>query len=202
MRRRVLAMMVAAVFAMTTTAYAQTSFGSSYTLYSTGEDTDYSGTIALDTTLPAGIEASGFFDHFRGDKTYVEATVGAEVGSGLMGIYEVQDQASVDLDHLVGIAYRRAVGPVAMGGKFFPYSTNGATDFAAEINASTMLGRWMVSGFVDLTRDAMLDEMRWFSKSQATRTIMPAVAFVGEYRWRREMGVVDRAVWIGLSLGT
>jgi hypothetical protein len=197
--------LILALLALTSSpVWAQSpTFSSSYTLFSTGTDSTYSGTIDASTALPAGFHASGFFDHLEGDKSYVEASVGVDVpsGKGFTGVYEVQDSVDVDLQHLVGVGYHRSAGSVNFVGKFFPYSTADATDYAAEVSASTSHGSWTFKGFVDVLRDSVVDDTQWFSKSQAVRVIVPHVDFVGEYRWERDYLHTDRSIWFGLNIG-
>lgn len=199
--RQILLTLALSMLLVPTVAAQTLGFGSSYTLFSTGENADYSGTIDLDATLPAGIEANYFFDHLKGDKSYTETSVSAHSPSGLFGVYEVQDTAQATAQHLVGVGYRASAGPFVIAGKYFPYSTEGATDFAAEVSASAIVGNWTFQGFVDVLRDDMLDDTRYFSKSQAIRPLMEMVDLVAEYRWTREFGQHDRAVWFGVTFG-
>jgi hypothetical protein len=199
--RRILVPLVTLLLLPTLTTAQTFDFGSTYTLYSTGDDATYSGTMQLDAVLPAGIEATHFFDHLKGDKTYTETSLEAHSPSGFFGVYEVQDEAHQKAAHLAGVGYRQSVAGVTLAGKFFPYSTHDATDFAAEVSAHVGAGAWVLQGFVDMARDEMLDDMQFFSKVQAVRQITDYVNFVGEYRWERERDQDNRSIWFGLTLG-
>ena len=134
-------------------AAAQTfPLNSTYTLFSTGVDSEYSGTIDLSVALPAGIKASGFFDHLGDDKSYVESTIQMDAVSGLTGVYEVQDTVNSDAAHLVGIGYRQDVGPFGLAGKFFPFACSRSAEFEVSTSVSAS-----VSAATEYIEDAAAD---------------------------------------------
>ena len=190
-----------------TPAFAQRA---TVTIFSTGVDGAYSGSIDGDVALPFGIGTSGYFnvndvDGASREDARVVAT--RAVARGVIAVYEFRTN-DVDAPNRFGVGYRVGSGVfVGVNAVYFPYGVDFDTNTVDEdgqtvqVNGSRALGGWRVDGKLHVTRRD--GATRYWGEASASLNVAPGVAFVGEYRARPVTNGVfahDRSVWFGVGV--
>lgn len=175
------------------------------TLFSTGTDGTYAGTVDGAVALPLGVDARGYFDVNDVDGASREdARVVATraVYRGILVAYEFRAH-DADAPNRFGVGY---AAPCGVNAVYFPYGVDFDTNTVDEdgqtvqVNGSRVLGGWRVDGKLDVTRRA--GATRYWGEASASLDVAPGVAFVGEYRARPVANGVfahDRSVWFGVA---
>lgn len=202
MRMRFLMLMLAFTL-MAAPAFAQQA---TVTLFSTGTDGVYSGSVDAHASLPFGIDAAGYFDvndvdgASREDARIVATRA---LVRGVLVAYEFRANED-DAPNRFGVGYRLGAGINAI---YFPYGidfdTNTIDDdgHTVQVNGSRVLGDWRVGGKLDVTQRN--DATRYWGEASAAFDVVPGVAFVGEYRARPVGDGVfthNRSVWFGVAV--
>lgn len=197
MRRLIIGLALLAL-AWATPAAAQQA---TYTIFSTGTDTAFSGSVDARRSLPFGVNAAGYFDHDAIAREDVRLAASRPVYRGVLAVYEFRDHEG-DAPNRFGLGYRLPYNVTAV---VFPYGVDfdaGTVDddgVTVQVNGSRKVGDWSARGVVDVTRRD--GATRYFGIASASFDVAPGFAFVGEYRARTtDVGAVDRSVWFGLGV--
>lgn len=197
MKRSTIGLALAALAVFAAPAAAQSA---TYTIFSTGTDSTYSGSFDGAARLPFGIDASGYFDHDDAvAREDVRLVASRDVYRGVLAVYEFRDDRATGAPDRVGVGYRAPFVDVVV----FPYAVsfeNGRVDdgTTVQVGGRRAVGDWRVRGAVDVTRRD--GEMRYWGTATAALAVAPRTSLVVEYRARPGDEGTRRSVWFGLGV--